>query len=306
MRGRKIGMNLKSLTIPDQLPELGAWLDNLLVSTELINTIVELEILAGDRLTKVQSLDGVLAGSKSTVYESGLSSVSESTLRSILRQPSLLLELQEQVMMHGGDYWQKKTDEAFDKTNSKSIFNPQGSEAPKDNDASSHLATPGKSQNNSHSGTWSQTKIFGAIAAMAAAILLMVLIPQFMGGGSSVASGDWGFAKSGLLDSNISESEMLDQLAKASAAWHNKTPQTSNELAERLREFDQGCRALLASNLPQLSPANRIAVHAACENCRTDIAAQLDALRNGADLTQTQTNSNAAIDKLTRSIERLG
>ena len=54
MRGRKIGMNLKSLTIPDQLSELGPWLDQLLVSPELINTIVELEILAGDRLTTVQ------------------------------------------------------------------------------------------------------------------------------------------------------------------------------------------------------------------------------------------------------------
>ena len=63
---------------------------------------------------------------------------------------------------------------------------------------------------------------------------------------------------------------------------------------------------MLASNLPQLSQANRDAVHAACENCRTAIATQLAAIANGGDLAQTQANANAAIDKLTRSIELLG
>jgi len=98
---------------------------------------------------------------------------------------------------------------------------------------------------------------------------------------------------------------MLEQLANASAAWHNKTPSTPAELANRLREFDQGCQALLSSRLTQLSPLNRDAVHAACEDCREAIAQQLAALANGGDMTQIQSSSDAAIDTLTRSIQRL-
>ena len=106
-------MSLKSLQIPDGMADMGAWLDELIVSHDLVDTIVELEVLAGDRLTKVQSLDGVLAGSEEAVLESGLARASEMTLRGLLRQPSLLLELQELVMMQGGDFWQQKIDTIF-------------------------------------------------------------------------------------------------------------------------------------------------------------------------------------------------
>ena len=299
-------MNLKSLQIPDDMAETGAWLDNLLLSPELVNTIIELELLAGDRLTTIQTLDSVLASDQQKILNSGLDAASESTVRGFLRQPSLLLELQEQVMINGGEFWQKKADAKFGSGKSDSVTNrgrtSEGFVQGRAHTAAVNQTTP---TSVAAEGNWSRKRMIGVIAAMAAAVLVMVSFSQFGGSGSSVAKGGWGFAKSGLLDSDISEALMLEQLANASAAWHNKTPSTPAELANRLREFDQGCQALLSSRLTQLSPLNRDAVHAACEDCRESIARQLAALSNGGDITQIQSDSDAAIDTLTRAIERL-
>ena len=309
MRGRKIGMNLKSLTIPDQLSELGPWLDQLLVSPELINTIVELEILAGDRLTTVQSLDGVLAGSQEAVLESGLGKSAEATLRALLRQPSLLLELQERVMMHGGDYWQKKVDAVYGTANTTAAVSGLGTAA---GDAGTTSQAPRKVSNVRSAGTshqWNSKRVVGMLAALAAALLVMVSVwqpwSQSGPGASSVAKSDWGFSKSGLLKSNLSEDEMLSKLAAASQAWHNKTPSSAKQLEKRLLEFDGGCKALLASTLPQLSKRSRDKVHQACRECREDIATQLAAIQNGQNFETIRANANAAIDTLTQSIETL-
>lgn len=300
-------MSLKSLQIPDGLADMGAWLDELIVSHDLVDTIVELEVLAGDRLTKVQSLDGVLAGSEEAVLESGLAGASEMTLRGLLRQPSLLLELQELVMMQGGDFWQQKIDTIFGRPKMNSILDSASAEAAANADPASQTMATSQSHrvSGSAAGKGKQKMILGVLATLAAAVLVMFSIGQFGGSGSSVAKAEWGFTKSGLLESDISEAEMLDQLAAASAAWYNKTPTTPAGLAKRLRQFDLGCETLLSSRLTQLSPSNRSAVHAACEDCREAIARQLVAIANGGKLAQIQSASDTAIDALTRSIKRL-
>ena len=299
-------MNLNSLQIPDSLAETGIWLDDLLVSPDLVDTIVELEILAGDRLTKIQSLDGVLAGSENRVYESGLASANESVIRSLLRQPSLLLELQEKVMMNGGKYWQEKTNHAYSTTNAGVVLRGLGADvssastsAPVDSSKPSQVVTTKSNEG------WNQKQVFGLVAALAAALLVMVSIWQPWGQGSTVAKANWGFSKSGLLSSDTSEAEMLEQLVDASASWHNKTPASKEQLEKRLREFDQGCKMLLNSDLPQLSATNRRAVHNACEDCRSAIAQQLSALKSGAGLAKVQAGSDKAIDQLTSSLRTL-
>ena len=298
-------MNLKSLQIPDTIAETGAWLDELLVSPDLLQTIVELELLAGDRLTEVQSLDGVLAGKEDLVYETGLTTASETTIRSLLRQPSLLLELQEKVMMHGGDYWQKKTNQAFGSSDAKNVVDSLMTSSDTAPAVATGLKDVVKDSSKATDKTWTRKQVVSSLLALAAALLVMVSIWQPWSQGGSVAKADWGFAKSGLLTSNVSEDQMLAKLAQASATWHNKKPSTREQLEKRLLEFDQGCQALLGSDLPQLSVVNRNGVHTACEECRQAIAEQLAALEAGADFNQTRSRSNAAIDQLTSSIQRL-
>jgi hypothetical protein len=222
----------------------------------------------------------------------------------LLRQPSLLLNLQEQVLMHGGDYWQTKLSAVSGGMGSKTIFDLPTSVTQSQTDSTAQMVAARKTTSGGGS-SWSPQKIIATVAALAAAIFILASIPQIMGNGQSVAGGGWGFAKSGLLKSDISESEMLNQLAKASSSWHNKTPQTKEQLVKRLTEFDEGCQALLASSLAQLSASNRMAVHDACEDCRQAIAGELAALADGAGLAQSQSNANAAIDRLTESIKVL-
>ena len=294
-------MNLNSLGIPDSLPEIGNWLDDQLVSPNLIETIFELEILAGDRLTTAQSLDAVLAGGRQTILTAGLGKADEKTIQGLLRQPALLLELQEQVMMHGEEFWQKKTDDSFGKANKRSISDPINSAVP----IPEHSPTVSSNKPSVTTRTsWTRKKMIGTIAALAAALLILVSLSQLWNG-AAVAQGDWGFAKSGLLESNVSELEMLNRLANASSAWHNKTPANSTELSKRLQEFDEGCRSLISSNLPQLSPANRAIVHAACKECRSGISQQLAALNRGVDFNEVQRSSNELIDRLTLAIKSL-
>ena len=299
-------MNLKALSIPESFPEIGAWLDDLLVSPDLIDTIVQLEVLAGDRLSTVQSLDGVLATDRNIVLESGLAGGSETTIRALLRQPSLLLELQEQVMMLGGDYWQRKTNATFSSPDVREVVArpPAGRRQSISAGGTSANANRDTAPVTEATDTgWSRKKIVGAIAALAAGVLIMVFIAQ--GTGPTVAKSGWGFSESGLLKSKVSEPEMLGLLAKASEAWHKKPLHTNQELANRLRDFDQGCQALLASPLPQLSVSNRNAVHAACEDCRAAIATQLAAIDRGVDFKVVRSEADEAISKLTRAIQRL-
>lgn len=298
-------MNLKSLEIPESLSDTGAWLDDLLLSPDLVNTIVELEVLAGDRLTRVQSLDGVLAASEDAVYESGLANVSDSTIRSILRQPALLLELQQRVMMHGGDFWQKKTDANFGTAKATSMFDTASSGSNAATGPGNQAVPANRNKQASFAANGNRKMIFGTLAALAAAVLIMVSIGQFGGGSSSVAKAGWGFSKSGLLTSDVSEGEMLDRLVGATRSWHNKTPGSAGALAKRLHQFDDGCQALLASDLPQLSAATRRSVHQACENCRTSIAALLDSLERGTDLETVRTNAATAVDELATALQRL-
>ena len=142
-------MSLKSLSIPDQLPEIGVWLDELLVSPNLVDTIVEIEVLAGDRLATDQSLDGVLAGADQIVFESGLAKSDESVIRGFLRQPSLLLKLQEQVLMHGGDYWQYKADAANRDIGSQTIYDMKSPVLQEPIDSSPQMTVPGRTSNGS-------------------------------------------------------------------------------------------------------------------------------------------------------------
>ena len=166
--------------------------------------------------------------------------------------------------------------------------------------------------------------IVGVVAAIAATVLfLFVILP----GGNQIASVDpentgvdsqlknlgsrfsdvnWGFAESGLLEASISEDQMLQKLSEASVAWFNKIPESAKQLEERLRQFDLGCKELLAADLPQLSKANRNAVHAACEDCRAAIASQLAELDAGTDFDVALLNADSAINQLSDAIQGLG
>ena len=310
-------MNMKCLSIPDDFLDMPVWLDDLLLSPELTSTIMELEILAGDQLTDDQTLDGILVNQYPDVFGRGLAGAKEASIRKLLRQPVLLLELQEQVLMHGGDFWQTKTDNLFQVAGSTEGI----SAVPlADHPQTAVSASPTLKQVNVKA-------VSGVLAAIAATVLFMFAIfpngnpkgqianvnPKSSVGSSTdgvsannaAANSGWGFAASGLLEASLTEPQMLKKLSEASLAWYNKLPANSAELEARLNQFDLGCQELLAATLPQLSDSNRKSVQEACEDCRATISQLLADIKDGVDFEVALVNADNTINRLTDAIEKL-
>ena len=102
-------MILNSLNMPDDPSDLSRWMEDLLVSPDLMDTVIELELFAGIHPAEDRTLDSVLVGIEDQVLDEGLMSVPGSTIRSLLRNPSLLLKLQEKVLMHGATFGKIKS-----------------------------------------------------------------------------------------------------------------------------------------------------------------------------------------------------
>ena len=307
-------MKLKSLDIPNDISQLGNWLDDQLVSPELMDTIMELEILAGERLTYNLNLNDISSDLMPEINARGINAASPSAIRQLLRQPTLLLELQESVLTNGGDYWQQKLDKNYQSpTGLNKLLNTLGTTRLAPVDAAAKA-------------TWNRKRILGLIAAIAATILLTFAIwPDTTNNHQTAQDGklahadnndptpsnprsskpEWGFAASGLLNLQLAESEMLRSLSQASLTWYNKVPATNDQLEIRLEQFDRGCRELLEAELPQLSAQNRKAVHQACKTCRASIAQLLAELNRNADFDVTLLKADATIERLSQAIKKL-
>ena len=96
-------MTLQVLDIPDDPQQLNGWLESCLIGLELGDVVAELAAVhEGD---SALALDDVLGGQRGAVLEAGLSALDAGQARRLLRNPVLLLQLQELVFVEGGDYW---------------------------------------------------------------------------------------------------------------------------------------------------------------------------------------------------------
>jgi len=316
-------MNLKTLDMPDDPARLGAWLDEQLLSPDLMDTIMELEILAGESKTEDQKLADILGEQKQAILNSGLNATQFATVADLLKQPDLLLQLQEEVLMHGGDFWQKKL-RVESQTHQSSIL--ELTQQAESIDQARIPVARAKSK-------FSTTRIVGIVAAMAATLLVLFsLLPEKTDNGqiaqndgstkpktqidtpdpippaNDVVGSDkpgWGFAESGVLVADVGEQEMLKTLSAATLSWYNKPTTSIKELEARLNQFDEGCQQLLVAELPQLESATRDAIFKACEDCRASIASQLQDIKRGIDFDVALLSAEANIERLNKAIQDL-
>jgi hypothetical protein len=82
--------------------------------------VFELEVLQGLRAetmpASATSLDEALEGRLEAIREKGLAAIPTPTLRRLLREPQLLLELQDHVLSAGAAYWDQKLAESDELT----------------------------------------------------------------------------------------------------------------------------------------------------------------------------------------------
>ena len=107
-------MKLVALEIPDDLALLPGWLEGHLVNTDLAALVAELEAVHDEHPDNL-SLTDVLRDRRDAVLSRGLASLPAEGLKSLLRNPRLLLELQELILTEGGPCWLNGAAEAASK-----------------------------------------------------------------------------------------------------------------------------------------------------------------------------------------------
>ncbi len=97
--------NLLTLEIPEDSGRLPEWLESHLMGRDLQQVATELRVLGNASEDPAVSLSEVLGDKIQEVLQVGLRSLSRAQLRQLLRQPQLLMELQDLVLDEGGEYW---------------------------------------------------------------------------------------------------------------------------------------------------------------------------------------------------------
>lgn len=283
-----------SLSLPENPEQLADWLEALLCSEDLTQAAIDWEVLAGgQRESAPISLASLSDAQLAEVDANGLKSLPEYTLRQLMASPVALLELQEHILATASPYWQTR----LASPTATSTHEARWSQIERELATRSQMPEAKKPPGDNRGQIW---PVLGVVLALAASIAVGAFVLQ-----PSPTPKGWGFNQPGILETAQSEDQLLETLADAAHAWFNKQPQTREELATRLKQFDAGCQTLLSAKLAPLSPAAHQAVDAACQKTRQEIATYLTKLEQGSDLSAIQAAADQTMTTLEESLRQL-
>jgi len=258
-------MKLVIESLPENEAALPGWLDRHLVGADLAALIAELHAIHPIPAKSPPSLDELLANRRDALLARGTSALPRSTMRTLLTCPSLLLELQETVLIEGGDYWEQLTRQAFP-TPSATI-------------PSSHAE---KQLPPKRSRRW----VLGF--ATVAAVLVAV---WGLGGFSS----DWGWNRPSIQRGNVDASKYMNRLADAGEEWFNELPTTAPELMQRIEDIKRGCLQLTFAEHRPLALADREWLVERCRAWAGKIEQQRILLRDDGEVVAVQKEMDAVM-----------
>jgi hypothetical protein len=292
-------MTLHIADIPEEVTDLPRWLDGHLVGPDLGNLAAELSAIH-DTSSAPPSLDAVLADQRRSVLSEGLQALPRERMRQLLIHPSLLLQLQELVLIEGGEYWERllqATPPAEELTHALRQF--------KERLAREHTApSPAPAGPAKLIYPWYRRPWLVSLLT-AAAVLLIALPLQhlFQRPAATPTAPGWGWAKAGALPSNVSAEAYLNALADRAKEWFNKRPDQPEEVDRRIAEFRQGCSALIFAEHKPLSAGDRKWL---VERCRV-WATKLDKLREeveaGRKAMQVRNEADKIINTLIEALQ---
>jgi hypothetical protein len=250
---------------PEKWPELSRWLDQQLVGMSLGQLVEELRILrdAQDkRPADVKNL--VEAGPKTLdqiltpeirrkVLDHGTSALSQAEIQGLFSSPETLLDLQEDIFINGGKFWQTVPRTEAHKQLAQSGF--EAIQARIGTEATSVLE-PAQNQNSADTpvkpGSWKNAVFAATVLAMSVLVTLAVLNPS-----REPQMSGTGFGTPGLLDNNVdSQLEYYQRMSVANAEWLKKTRKNSTELLAALRSYGMDCKMVIDSEHPALDDRN--------------------------------------------------
>lgn len=259
-------MKIVALSIPDDPTQWAGWLEQQLVGLHLYELVEELQVLHQLPDDPALNLNGVCGGQLARVFESGLSALSDVQVRQLLMTPRLLIELQEQVLEHGGTYWtqlprsdeqQQKLTESWQKLSASLADTTLARDAPM-----------------SRRQVLRRMSMAGAAAVAAVGVGLWFLQPT---------GPNWGFDRPGAFTVQLGGADYCRHLARlVQEDWIDARWQDAASLARSLQDFIHGCDSLLAAPHPQFAQdADRKWLIEKCQLWRGKLSVQLADLQSG-------------------------
>lgn len=312
-------MKIHILDIPDQPRELALWLEEQIVGLDLASVVTELYALGTGEPLPEKTLDQVLGRSLPAVMAKGLTALTPEQVRELLRHPALLLRLQVEIFVDGGDYWHARS-EATTAASSEEMTQhiEQGRArmraflesqrfpaATPERAAGAHTrggAQGGNGSNGIVRMAWYRSPLLASLATAAAVLVGVFLVkPPAQPVGPPVAQG-WGWSKPGAIDDSLSAKDYLAKLADAANDWHKKRPATPAELSKRIGDFRQGCSTLILSEHKPLSAEDKSWLVERCQAWAKKLDQHLADVESGKDVLEVRTQADETINKLMNAI----
>ena len=291
MRSAEIGMKLLLMTIPDDPAALAGWLERQLIGLDLAAVIAELTAIHGERGADTETLADVLGEFADAVRTKGLNELPRARLQRLLRQPQLLLDLQEMVLIEGGRYWEQL---------------PRDPELGRIATLGWQKLSAALPQPSRPKTAWYRHPILVAFAT-AAAVLIGVFVYQMSlptpVQNFPVATA-WGWNDPAMRSEAGPPAEYLRRLAKIDEAWHAERPESRMALAKRIGEMRQGCSKLILAEHRPLTPETRKWLVGKCRAWATDFDRYLVELERDGDVTKIRNDMDATVDKLAAALRK--
>ncbi len=281
-------INLIAFEIPESPVEIATWLESIICRGDLRGLVAQLNCVHGDVNPSLE-LDPFLGEHRQSVLVQGLSTLPESKVQVLLTTPRLLLDLQEMMMVEGGDYWQVKftTDVGQDTVR-------------RTEDAIALLLGHRQVTIDSTMRPPSRQSVF-SLLALAAGLLVVIGGTWYWNHQGNVQepvhlAAGWGWASESGIPSNVSPKDYLTALSNGADAWFNKRPLTQSELLTRLAEFSAGCEILVNSDHAPLNDADKAWLQYKCRGWKKQIDEQLATVNQRSIEDVLQTADNIARD----------
>ncbi len=312
-------MNLHLLNIPDNAEALAPWLEKQLLNGNLAELIAELAALRLETAKPAPLLDEALQGATEEVLQHGLAHLPPHALYTLLRQPALLLALQERVLVEGGAHWRRSIDSRWGEAAAQgrerltrwlvAAADEQSKVAPLQPARQRENAPPRGSRRvgqDDDTPVWRRMAL-SCLASAACALVALFALDWYRGAANlervrsssaESARATWGWMDQAVFQGSETGPEHLRRLAEAAEQWFHHRPEDVSGVARRIGEFRQGCSQLLLAEHPALSPEDRVWLRERCRAWAGRLDDDLQSLEAGADALQVRSESDATIRRL--------
>ena len=302
-------MNPLALELPEDHSLWATWLDHQVVGPDLRLLVRQWELLAGvnSELSPGESWEQRLVAQFTDqlpkILAIGLGALSSDELQRFLRQPRLLLALQEQVLMSGGPYWERLYRSEMhldDSARSSSKVRAAVRETAQPAVTKEHQVevSPSLDRNSTPTPSRSSLRTVLMLAAVAASALIAVVYLQ-------PGTKSRFFGRTGLVGSTLEGREFTKSLAVAIRDdWDADS--SDAEFRNQLRSLRDSCERLLAADLHQLSPDVAQDLKTRCRKWQASFSEMLDALDTGRPVSKVRLEANQLVDRLVAVLSDLG